>query len=86
MSSSGGSWGDDGLLYVTGHDAKEMYVLRLPARGVKLEYVTTIAVPFEGQAFAWDPSERRVAYGITRSTGEVVVARIPEIPVALRQR
>jgi hypothetical protein len=53
---------------------------------VRLEYVTTIAVPFEGQAFAWDPSERRVAYGITRSTGEVVVARIPELPAALRQR
>jgi hypothetical protein len=86
MSSSGGRWGDDGLLYVTGHDAKELYVLRLPQRGVALEYVTTIDVPFEGQAFAWDPSERRVAYGITRSTREVVVARIPEIPPALVRR
>jgi len=84
MSSSGGSWGNDGLLYITGHDAKELYVLRLPKRGVALEYVTMIDVPFEGQAFAWDPTEKRVAYGITRSTREVVVARIPEIPAALR--
>ncbi|HYP16565.1 MAG TPA: hypothetical protein VEQ65_05090, partial [Opitutus sp.] len=80
MSSSGGSWGDDGLLYITGHDAKELYVLRLPQRGPVLEYVTTIEVPFEGQSFAWDPAEKRVAYGITRSTREVVVARIPEVP------
>ena len=52
MSSSGGSWGDDGLLYVTGHDARELYVLRLPERGPVLDYVTTIDVPFEGQANA----------------------------------
>jgi hypothetical protein len=29
-SSSGGVWGPDGLLYVSGHDAPELYVLRLP--------------------------------------------------------
>lgn len=27
MSSSGGAWGPDGLLYVTGHDHPELYVL-----------------------------------------------------------
>jgi hypothetical protein len=84
-SSSGGSWGDDGLLYATGHDEKELYVLRLPKMGVALEYVTTIAVPFEGQSWAWDRSEKRVIYGINRSTSEVVVVRIPELPEQLRQ-
>lgn len=84
-SSSGGSWGDDGLLYVTGHDAKELYVLRLPSLGSTLEYLTTIEVPFEGQSWAWDRSEQRIIYGITRSTREVVVAQIPELPPALRR-
>ena len=85
-SSSGGSWGDDGLLYTTGHDEKELYVLRLPKMGVTLDYVTTIEVPFEGQSWTWDRSDRRIIYGIIRRTGEVVVARIPPIPAALLQR
>jgi hypothetical protein len=87
-ASSGGSWGEDGLLYVTGHDEKELYVLRLPKMGVALEYVTTISVPFEGQSWAWDRSApgERIIYGISRASGEVIVARIPELPAALRQR
>ena len=83
MSASGGAWGDDGFLYATGHDATELYVLRLPKMGSTLELVTVIEVPFEGQAWAWDPAEKRVIYGITRASGEVVVARIPEIPEEL---
>lgn len=82
---SGGSWGDDGLLYVTGHDEKELYVLRLPRSGVTLEYVTTIDVPFAGQSWAWDRSakDQRVIYGIARNTSEVIAARIPELPAEL---
>lgn len=82
-SSSGGSWGDDGLLYLTGHDAPELYVVRLPKSGVTLEYVTTISVPFEGQSWAWDRSVAggRIIYGISRARQEVVVARIPVVPV-----
>jgi hypothetical protein len=85
-SCSGGSWGPDGLLYVTGHDARELYVLRLPRMGSVLEYVTTIDVPFEGQSWAWDPVEERTIYGIVRRTREVVVARIPALPDSLRSR
>ena len=85
-SSSGGSWGDDGLLYTTGHDEKELHVLRLPKMGVALEYVTSIVVPFEGQSWAWDRSDKRIIYGIIRRTGEVVVARIPELPKTLLAR
>lgn len=84
-SSSGGSWGDDGLLYITGHDEPELYVLRLPKSGVALDYVTTIAVPFEGQSWAWDRSApgERIIYGISRARQEVIVARIPAVPAAL---
>ena len=83
---SGGDWGDDGLLYVTGHDAPELFVLRLPKQGVTLEYVTTIAVPFEGQGWAWDRSRpgQRVIYGISRKRQEVIAARIPALPDSLR--
>jgi hypothetical protein len=82
-SSSGGSWGDDGLLYVTGHDEPELYVLRLPTGGGSvLEYVTTIDVPFEGQSWAWDRSAapRRVIYGISRRAKDIIAAEIPEVP------
>lgn len=84
-ASSGGDWGDDGLLYVTGHDARELYVLRLPRQGVTLEYVTTIDVPFEGQAWAWDRSlpGERVIYGISRARQAIIAARIPAVPSEL---
>jgi hypothetical protein len=80
-SCSGGSWGPDGLLYVTGHDAPELYVLRLPRSGVTLEYVTTIEVPFEGQSWAWDRSAEpdRIIFGISRQRHEVISARIPKV-------
>lgn len=80
-SCSGGDWGDDGLLYVTGHDAAQLHVLRLPRQGVTLEYVTTIEVPFEGQSWAWDRSQGRVIYGISRARQEVIAARIPAVPL-----
>ncbi len=82
-SCSCGDWGDDGLLYATGHDAPELHVLRLPRQGVLLEHVTSIAVPIEGQGWAWDRSVRagqRVIYGISRRLGQVVAARIPPLP------
>lgn len=84
-ASSGGDWGDDGLLYVTGHDAAELYVLRLPKQGVTLEYVTTIDVPFEGQSWAWDRSVagERIIYGISRAQQQVIVAQIPPVPATL---
>lgn len=84
-SCSGGSWGDDGLLYITGHDEKELYVLRRPKSGFTLDYVTTVDVPFEGQSWAWDRSVpgERVIYGISRARQEVIVARIPTLPPEL---
>jgi hypothetical protein len=84
-SCSGGDWGDDGLLYITGHDAAELQVLKLPRQGVTLEHVTSIGVPFEGQGWAWDRgrSGERVIYGISRARQQVIAARIPALPAAL---
>jgi hypothetical protein len=80
LSNSGGSWGADGLLYVTGHDAREIYVLREPGEGPTLEHLATIAAPLDGQAWAWDRSATRTLYGITRRNGEVVVIDMPRVP------
>ena len=84
LSNSGGSWGDDGLLYVTGHDAQEIYVLRVPSEGPVLEHVATIAAPLDGQAWAWDRSAKRTLYGITRRDGEVVVMKVPQVQGSFR--
>ncbi|WP_246169022.1 hypothetical protein [Rudanella paleaurantiibacter] len=77
-STSGGSWGPDGLLYCTGHDKPELYVLKLPDRGSVLQYVKTIPTVSEGQAFAFDRSVTGtlVLYGITRKGNEVIVSEI----------
>jgi hypothetical protein len=79
-STSGGAFGPDGLFYVTGHDRKEMYVLRLPTMGPKLVHVATIEIDIEGQAFAWDRStERRVVYAISGANREVRAFEIPAV-------
>jgi len=68
MSNSGGSWGPDGFLYLTGHDPAEIYKMRLPKAGSTLELVETIPMNIRGQGIAWDRSERGVIYGIIRAT------------------
>lgn len=85
-SSSGGGFGDDGLLYVTGHDRGEIYALRVPAGGQVLEHVATIRAPIEGQAIAWDRSRERVLYGVTRTSRDVLSLRIPEVVEASGRR
>ena len=40
-----GSWGKDGLLYVSGHDRPELYALRVPKGGGTMELVATIGMP-----------------------------------------
>ncbi|WP_407695737.1 hypothetical protein [Sphingomonas changnyeongensis] len=78
-SLSGGSFGPDGLLYLTGHDASEIYVVRIPAQGPVLEHIATINAPIEGQAWAWDRTAGRTIFAISRSTGAVIVIRVPKI-------
>lgn len=79
FSSSGGVWGEDGLLYVTGHDRQELYALRLPEAGSTLRHVTTIAIPTRGQAIAWERGGKRILWAIEREERAVVAMRVPLI-------
>lgn len=78
-SSSGGAWGADGRLYVTGHDLPEVYVLELPRIGSVLKHVATIPVVVEGQAIAFDRGAERVLFGISRAKREVVAMKLPPV-------
>lgn len=81
-AASGGAIGADGLLYLTGHDRPEMYVLGAPTMGPKLQHIATITIDVEGQAFAWDKSDSsRVVYGISRPNREVRAFRLPALVV-----
>lgn len=68
MSNSGGSWGPDGYLYLTGHDPAELYRVRLPKAGSVLEVVDIIPMNIRGHGIAWDRSQPGVIYGIIRAT------------------
>ena len=78
MSNSGGSWGPDGKLYITGHDNPELYVMELPEIGSELNWVGTVPVEIAGQGIAWDRSQPGVIYGIIRKKegNEVTVSRV----------
>jgi hypothetical protein len=84
MSTSGGAWGDDGLLYVTGHDRPEVYALRLPKAGSTLELVATLPIPFEGQAIDWDPKQKRLLWGISRKDRKAIAVAIPTVDIPAR--
>lgn len=77
-SASGGSFGPGGHLFVTGHDARELYVLDLPEGGGEAVWRDTIAISAAGQAFAWDrsPGGAGTLYSIQRKTREVIVSRV----------
>lgn len=68
MSNSGGSWGPDGSLYLTGHDPAEVYKIRFPEAGSVLEVDQTIPANIRGQGIAWDHSTPGILYGIIRAT------------------
>jgi hypothetical protein len=74
--SSGGAFGSDGLLYATGHDAPELWVLRVPKAGPALELVEILPAPLAGQGVAWDPEEPAVLWSIRRDSREVVASRL----------
>lgn len=92
MSNSAGSFGPDGWLYITGHDASEVYVLKLPSAGDILIWVATIQAPnIAGQGIAWDRSQgtNGSLYGISRESTQIVEMRVPlqecewDVPVAV---
>jgi hypothetical protein len=78
MSNSGGGWGPDGKLYVTGHDNPELYVMALPEIGATLKWVATIPAEIGGQGFTFDHTQPGVIYGIIRKKdgNEVTVSRV----------
>ncbi|MCC7007445.1 MAG: cycloisomerase [Acidobacteria bacterium] len=70
MSNSGGSWGPDGWLYLTGHDPAEVYRMRLPKAGSVLELADIVPLPIRGQGLAWDRTSPGVLYTTFRATAE----------------
>jgi hypothetical protein len=76
MSVSGGGWGPDGKLYLSGHDLPELYVMQLPMGGGVLDHLDTLGMEAEGQAIDWDESQPGMLYGITRRTREILAMRI----------
>lgn len=75
MSCSGGGVGPDGKVGVTGHDARELYVLELPPAGGVAGLAAVRPFPGEGQAFAWDPSRPGELAAISRKARTLVVVR-----------
>jgi outer membrane protein assembly factor BamB len=75
-SASGGAFGPGGYLYITGHDAQELYVLTFPKGGGRLEVIGRVPIQAEGQAFAFDPEDPRLVYTILKRTREVIVERL----------
>jgi hypothetical protein len=79
MSASGGTFGADGRLYVTGHDRPELYVLEIPRGGGMLKLVATIEIPVSGQAIAFDRGAPGVLFGVNRPKREVVAMKLPPV-------
>jgi hypothetical protein len=77
MSVSGGGWGPDGKLYLSGHDLPELYVMTLPMAAACSTISDTIGMEAEGQAIDWDESQPGMLYGITRRTKEILAMKVP---------
>jgi hypothetical protein len=77
MSISGGGWGPDGRLYLTGHDKPELYALTLPDGGATLDHVATYPIEAAGQAIDWDETVPGMLYGISRQGEQMLEMRVP---------
>ncbi len=75
-SCSGGSWGPDNLLYCTGHDHPELFVMRLPEAGSELILEGVVHFGIDGQGIAFDRSGTGLLYGIIRDERAVVAAPV----------
>lgn len=76
MSASGGSWGPDGKLYVTGHDSTKVYILKLPQSGPVLDFLQSANIDSHGQGIAWDRSVKNMLYGIIREDNSVIKSEL----------
>lgn len=75
-SCSGGAFGPDGRMYVTGHDLQELYVVEFPEAGSVLKWVDTIAIEAEGQALGFDPTDPWSLWTVLKRNREIIVGRI----------
>jgi hypothetical protein len=84
MSNSGGSWGPDGRLWLTGHDLDEAYVMEPPKAGAELRWIATVKLPgVEGQGISWDLTDRHpTLWAIKRSTKQVLQFDVPYRQIA----
>jgi hypothetical protein len=84
MSNSGGSWGPDGRLWLTGHDLDEAYVMEPAKAGSELRWIATVKLPgVEGQGIAWDLTDRHpTLWAIKRSTKQVLQFDAPYRQIA----
>jgi hypothetical protein len=82
MSNSGGSWGPDGRLWISGHDRPEAYVVTLPESGSVLRWVATVPLDIAGQGIAWDRVGGRMIWGVVRN-GATGGSRVTASRVAL---
>ena len=80
MSNSGGSWGPDGRLWISGHDLPEAYALDVPKAGSVMRWVGTAWLDIAGQGIAWDRSDSNILWGVVRDTAKgenrVTAARV----------
>ena len=80
MSNSGGSWGPDGRLWISGHDLPEAYALDVPKAGSVMRWVGTARLDIAGQGIAWDRSDSNILWGVVRDTAKgenrVTAARV----------
>lgn len=77
-SNSGAAFGPDGYLYATGHDAPEVYVLKVPDGGAQLELIEIVPIKAEGQGIAWDPGDKSVLYTIIKKDRMVFASRLTQ--------
>lgn len=76
MTNSGGSWGPDGKLYLSGHDPAEIYRVEFPEFGSVMRWVATFPAEIAGQGIAWDRSTPDVIYGIVRKDRKVTATKV----------
>jgi hypothetical protein len=76
MSNSGGSWGPDGNLYLSGHDPAEAYVMQIPQIGSTLRWIGTVPLAIAGQGIAWDRSQPDVIYGFVRESNTISANKV----------
>lgn len=70
-SNSGGAWGPHGVLFLTGHDAAELYAV-IPERAKgELTLLDVLPVDNAGQGIAWDPVDSGTLFAMKRE-GRIV--------------